>query len=100
MAPYLERIKALRKAATSLPQKRPMVTEHFESMAVRGSLAPPQEVMLVDDIVTRGATLFGAAERLLEAFPNVHIRAFAAMRTVSNSSEFVNFFEPHVGVIS
>jgi predicted amidophosphoribosyltransferase len=96
---YLERIKAVRKASTSLPQDRPKAAEHFQSFAVRGSLPHPQDIVLVDDIVTRGATFFGAAERLIEAFPNVSLRAFAAMRTISDPSKFTSFLDPHFGKV-
>jgi len=95
--PYLERIKALPKSAFSLPADRPKVTPHLESLAVDGSLEPPEQILLVDDIITRGATLMGAANRLLEVFPAAQIRAFAAMRTISDSNEFRNIYSPCVG---
>ncbi|MDA4132801.1 MAG: phosphoribosyltransferase, partial [Thaumarchaeota archaeon] len=57
------------------------------------------ELLLVDDIVTRGATLLGAANRLAEAFPDARIRGFAAMRTVSNPSDFVDAYQPCTGTI-
>ena len=44
--------------------------------------------MLVDDVVTRGATLLGAANRLAESYPDAQIAAFVALRAVSNPSEF------------
>ena len=71
----------------------------FETVAVHGSIAdpPPEKFLLVDDIVTRGATLFGAANRLLEAFPKAQVRAFAAMRTVSVPSKFENMYDPQSG---
>ena len=68
-------------------------------MEVQGSLAPPDDLVLVDDIVTRGATLMGAANRLLEVFPNARISAFVAMRTISESTEFTNIYDPRIGTI-
>lgn len=55
--------------------------------------------MIVDDVVTRGATLLGAASRLSEAYPQASIRAFAAMRTVSNPDEFREIRDPVMGKI-
>ena len=41
----------------------------------------------------------GAANRLVEAFPSARIRAFAAMRTVSDWMEFSHIYDPRVGRI-
>jgi predicted amidophosphoribosyltransferase len=88
VASCLVRAKPVRKAALSAPRERPTAVEHYESMSVQGSLSKPSEILLVDDIVTRGATFIGAANRLADVFPQTHIRAFAAMRTISDPSEF------------
>jgi hypothetical protein len=95
----LKRITPIRKSATSLPENRPKVGEQFRSMGVEGRLAPPEEIVLIDDIITRGATFFGASMRLLEAFPETHISAFAAMRTISNPIFFENFYNLCIGSI-
>ncbi len=89
------------KAAWSDASDRPTPSRHFETIAVQGSIAdpPPEKFLLVDDIVTRGATLLGAANRLLEAFPKALVRAFAAMRTISVPSEFANMYDPQSGTI-
>jgi predicted amidophosphoribosyltransferase len=57
----LERTHAVAKAATSKPSERPKARAHFDSLAVAEPLALPNQVTLVDDVVTRGAQLFGAA---------------------------------------
>ena len=68
-------------------------------MSVTGILSKPDEIILVDDVVTRGATLLDAANRLADAFPETPIRAFAAMRTISNPEEFNELYDPCVGTI-
>lgn len=55
---------------------------------------------MIDDVVTRGATLLGVANKLADMFPNAHIRGFAAMRTITNSKEFVSINAPCVGTIT
>ncbi len=89
------------KAAWSDASERLTPSRHFETISVQGSIAdpPPEKFVLVDDIVTRGATLFGAANRLLEAFPKAQVRAFAAMRTISVPSEFATMYDPRSGTI-
>lgn len=97
---YLTRIRAVAKSAFSTASDRPKVTTHFESLAVQGTMTPPDNVLIIDDIVTRGATLMGAANRLAEAFPGARIKAFAAMRTISNPEEFHHMYDPCVGTIT
>lgn len=95
------RAEPIRKAASSTASQRPRPSEQYRTMRVQGSVSEPQpeEIVMVDDIVTRGATFLGAANRLVEAFPKARIRAFAAMRTISNSSEFTTLYNPCAGTI-
>ena len=96
----LVRRRAVPKSSTSAPGARPKPQVHYESMSVTGTLgARPSDIVIVDDVVTRGATLIGAAGRLAEAFPSARIRGFAALRTVSRPSEFRKIFDPCVGRI-
>ncbi len=97
----LARVTPIRKAAWSGASHRPRPSEQYQTMGVQGSISElkPKEIVLVDDIVTRGATFLGAANRLVEAFPEAQIRAFAAMRTISNSSEFEALYKPVSGTI-
>lgn len=99
VAPCLIRMKPVAKAAFSVPQARPTVVEHYESLSVQGHLSELDDILLVDDIITRGATLLGAANRLIDAFPHVRIRGFASMRTVSNPDEFEALYAPYIGTI-
>jgi hypothetical protein len=95
----LERVIALPKSATSSAPNRPKAKQHFESMVVQKVFPEPDEILLVDDVVTRGATLLGAANRLAEAFPKARIRAFAAMRTISPPNVFASVRNPVMGTI-
>jgi phosphoribosylpyrophosphate synthetase len=97
--PCLTRTKAVRKSATSPPWQRPTPSEHYESMAVQGNLESSQEIVLIDDIVTRGHTMIGAANRPLHAFPSPRILAFAAMRTISDWKDFSHIYDPKTGSI-
>ncbi len=99
VAPILTRTVAIPKSALSDPSDRTRAKRHFETMAVQTELAPPESFLLVDDIVTRGATLIGAANRLRVSYPAVPIRAFAAIRTVSNPAEFQKITDPAIEII-
>jgi len=69
-------------------------------MSVRRLLFEPEEVILVDDVVTREATIIGGVNRLKEAFPSAEIRAFAMMRVMSSFGDFVGVEDPCVGTIT
>jgi hypothetical protein len=42
---------------------------------------PPERITLVDDFITKGATVLAGAARLAEAFPDAEIQAFVLVRT-------------------
>ncbi|HZY95442.1 MAG TPA: phosphoribosyltransferase [Candidatus Bathyarchaeia archaeon] len=96
VVPCIVRVTPIRKAAWSGASQRPSPTEQYQTMGVQGSISDlkPKEIVMVDDIVTRGATFLGAANRLVQAFPEARIYAWAAMRTISNSSEFKSLYSP------
>lgn len=75
--------------------------DHFASLRVQRRISgpPPNEILLVDDMITRGSTLLGAANRLAEAFPGTRIRAFGAMTTISDRADFVALSKPLIGSI-
>lgn len=100
VAECVKLMKPIRKSSKSSPENRPKASEHYESVEVERILSKPDEILLVDDIVTRGATLLGIANKLTDVFPNAHIRCFAAMRTISNPSEFVKINDPRTGTIT
>jgi predicted amidophosphoribosyltransferase len=99
VATCLARAQALPKAAWSAAGDRPTAQQQYDTMTVQGSLSEPGHILLIDDIVTRGATFVGAANRLADLFPNANIDAFAAMRTVSNPEEFRREYDPQLGSV-
>jgi hypothetical protein len=84
--PLLQRIKAVQKSATAASGQRPGPQEHYDSLAVdpnRPLLGSQHHLVIVDDVVTRGATFLGCYARLREAYPEVRISCFALIRTMS-----------------
>jgi hypothetical protein len=82
--PLLSREQAIPKSAFAgrEDRRRPEVSQHYESFAVslRGGEAPAR-ITLVDDFITKGATLLAGASRLAEAYGGAEVRAFALVRT-------------------
>ena len=97
----LKRVQAVQKSAFAKPGQRPTAQEHYDSMKVDGgSLTERGRIILVDDVVTRGATMLGAASRVAEAFPNAEIVGFAMVRVVGWNSKFKALADPVGGQIS
>lgn len=100
--PLLTRTKAVPKSATAGPGQRPSVETHYESLSVQRStplLPPTVRFTIVDDVVTRGATLLAGYVRLQEAYPDVPINCFALIRTMSGV-DVDSVLSPVTGVIS
>ena len=97
----LKRIKPVQKAAYAVPSnKRPKPIEHYNSIECQQLVHRPKEIVLIDDIITRGSTLLGCASKLKEVFPDVPIRAFAVIRTISDPDNFKAIESPCVGTIT
>ena len=100
--PLLERTHAVQKSATAALGKRPGPQTHYDSIAVaanRPLLGGRHHLVIVDDVVTRGATFFGCYARLRETFPDVRISCFALIRTIS-SGEVDSILAPTTGTIT
>jgi hypothetical protein len=97
--PGLRRVRAVRKSATAAPGYRPTVNVHYESFDVELTPIPPERIVLVDDVVTRGRTLLAAASRVHEAFPRAQVRAFALVRTMGLVAGVVRLLDPCKGEI-
>jgi len=98
----LERIYPVNKSSTSLPKDRPKPEDHYNSIKVKNQLIEVGEntkFVLVDDVITRGSTLLGCANKILDVWNHADIYGFAVFRTISNHYEFKNFLDPITGII-
>ncbi len=94
------RTAPLPKSATSSPKERPKAIEHHGSIGVIPKLLGSRPILLVDDVVTRGATMLGVAARLLETYPDSPVFGFAAMRAISEPADFTGLVSPVKGWIT
>lgn len=97
--PGLRRVRAVRKSATAAPGDRPTVNVHYQSFDIELTSSPPEKILLVDDVVTKGRTLLAAASRVHEAFPRAQIRAFALVRTMGLIAGVGQLLDPCKGEI-
>ncbi|MDB5298070.1 MAG: hypothetical protein JWO31_4053 [Phycisphaerales bacterium] len=100
--PALRRTLAVQKSATAARGQRPTVRRHYETIAVeqdRSLLAAGTRLVVVDDVVTRGATFLACHRRLSEAYPDAAVCCFALTRTISDA-EVGGMLDPVAGVIT
>jgi hypothetical protein len=100
--PCLERTVAVPKSAFAGPDaKRPLPDQHHQTMRVtRELLEKPARITVVDDFVTKGSTLLGAASLVKEAFCEAEVRGFALVRTMGLVREILHIVEPVRGRIT
>jgi hypothetical protein len=98
--PGLQRAFAVQKSATAARGSRPTVGAHYDSFAIEPADTLTRQVILVDDIVTKGRTLLAAAARIQDAFPQAQIRAFALVRTMGLVSGVESLLDPCIGEIA
>jgi hypothetical protein len=99
----LDRAYAITKSAWAGSGQRPDAQQHYDSLAVRAvdliSLVG-RRVIIVDDVITRGATMVGAFQRLREVCPpSTDIRCFALIRSMG-SDEITEIINPIAGSIT
>jgi hypothetical protein len=100
-------VQTLLRRVVSVPKSawhrgdRPGVDVHYESFEVQ--LVPaarrPERVLLVDDVVARGATIMGATRRLRNAFPGMAIDAFALAR-VQGTGDISQAVQPAIEYVA
>ena len=95
----LERVEAVPKSAFQARGERPNALRHYETMRATADLAATSRITVVDDFLTKGATMLGAASRLHEVYPTAAIAAFAAVRTKGLQPEVEALVEACVGRI-
>lgn len=100
--PILKRDTAVPKSSTSAPDQRPTASIHYYSMSVEYDFFDRYpKIVLLDDVITRGATMVAGFSRLIEAFPDSEIHAFAIVRTLSDEEVNNGNVKPvHGGLIT
>jgi len=95
----LRRVSYMERTSSGWMWERPTVQQHYQSFVVIPSAKPPDEIVLVDGVITKGRTLIAAAMRIHEAFPKADVRAFALVRTMGLILNVERLFDPCEGVI-
>jgi hypothetical protein len=103
MQPLLRRVTAVPKAAYAAggAYERPSAEKHLETMSVQAVLGVnPEDVLVVDDVVTKGAMLLACVTLVQGAFPNAIVRGFAIVRTMGYLDDVHRIVDPCFGRIT
>ncbi|HZO23449.1 MAG TPA: hypothetical protein VFB37_13180 [Steroidobacteraceae bacterium] len=95
----LRRHRAVTRSSKAWRWERPSVSEHFGSLQVDQPSVSLAQLVLIDDVITKGRTLMAAALRLHHAFPEARIAALALIRTVGFVEEIHRLVDPCEGEI-
>ena len=95
----LTRTKPVAKAAYS-PGNRPPYRDHQNSIRIDFDLDIGDRILVVDDIVTRGDTLFACVTMLEDACSEVEVLGFALVRTMGLIPEVEKIIDPTEGTIT
>ncbi|HET6202893.1 MAG TPA: hypothetical protein VFI25_08840 [Planctomycetota bacterium] len=99
LVPCLKRKTAVPKSAFAPPGDRPTARIHLDSMSIEARLVPSDRILVVDDFVTKGATLLAAVSLVRSAYPEADVRGFALVRTKGRVPDIEELVHPCVGRI-
>lgn len=97
--PMLIRKHKVPKSSMASKGDRPSPEVHFQSFELNSNIPSGNNIVLVDDFLTRGSTFIGAASKILSVFPNINVQAFSVVRTISDGN-IDEILDPCSGVIS
>lgn len=95
----VSRVEAVPKSSFQKHGERPSARRHYDTMRVEAQLVASKRLTLVDDFLTKGSTLLGAATRLAEAYPQMEVAVFGLVRTKGLQPDVADIVEPCVGRI-
>jgi len=97
--PCLVRTIPVPKSAFQVPGERPDAERHFQTIEVSELPLVGGRITLVDDFITKGNTLLGAASRLATVLPSAKLAAFALVRTMGLQPDIEQIIDPCIGTI-
>ncbi|WP_439643344.1 hypothetical protein [Gemmatimonas sp.] len=100
MRPMLSRVHAVPKSAFAKYGERPVPQTHYNSLDCEPSMISGTRITVIDDIVTKGATMLACAWRISDVLPGATIAAFSLIRTMGLRPDVEAIIDPHGGTIN
>jgi predicted amidophosphoribosyltransferase len=98
--PMVARTRRITKSATASAGARPSPSEHAETMAVTIDMFFDRPIVLVDDIITKGATMLGASQAIHAVRADLAVCGFSLLRTLPYSeTDAKDFASPAISVV-
>ncbi len=96
---WLRRTRKVQKSAWAPPGSRPTEELHRKTIEVPalpdlGLARRLDRILVIDDVITTGATLHACVCRLSEAFPSTSVAVFAVVRTMTGAAQVARCFDP------
>jgi hypothetical protein len=100
--PFLKRSQPIRKSSSQFSaESRPSVIDHYNSITLERELGVPENVTLIDDVLTLGRTAYACACKIQETFPQVKPSLFSVFRTRGfENTEITSVYDHTTGYIS
>lgn len=100
VVPLVVRTNPVQKSAYAAAGARPTPLEHLDSLAIEPLLVNPSRITVVDDVLTKGATLLAVTSTVKTHVPDADVRAFAMLRTMGLQPDVEAIVAPCVGTIT
>lgn len=95
----LARRTAVSKSAFAKPGERPDVQKHLETIVANPFVARGAKITVIDDVITKGVTLYAGCVLVQEVVPGAEVRAFGMVRTMGLIPEVEAIIAPVVGTL-
>ena len=97
--PIVTRAVPVAKSAFAARGGRPSPQQHLDSLRLESRIPLSGRVSVIDDVITRGATMLAVASLITRAYPGTTVAAFALVRTMSFVSDIKRIRAPVVGAV-
>lgn len=98
--PIIKRVVRVKKSSTSGIGERPSCRDHYSSIEVENRIIEESQIVVVDDVFTKGNTTVACALKLKKLYPDKTIKIFSVMRTRGFINELDSIIDPRIQTLT